>query len=92
MMSVHRCREKRQQGLVKIMPERFSEKTGGCRLILGLTAFLTKKVVSVASSTIKYEMPFMIVITLSIYLQWQDSRLTAAATSLNNTLGIRSIS
>lgn len=33
-------------------------------IILGLTAFLTKKIVPVASSTIKYEMPFMIVITL----------------------------
>ena len=33
-------------------------------IILGLTAFLTKKVVPVASSTIKYEMPFMIVIML----------------------------
>lgn len=33
-------------------------------IILGMTAFLTKKVVPVASSTIKYEMPFMIVITL----------------------------
>lgn len=30
-------------------------------IILGLTAFLTKKIVPVASSTIKYEMPFMIV-------------------------------
>ena len=55
------------------MPEWLSEKTGGCRhgdcltnilIILGLTAFLTKKIVPVASSTIKYEMPFMIVITL----------------------------
>ncbi len=61
-------------------------------VILGMTAFLAKKTVPVAASTIKYEMPFMIVITLSIYLQWQDNRLTAAATSLNNTLGIRSIS
>ncbi len=33
-------------------------------IILGLTAFLTKKIVPVASSTIKYEMPFMIVIML----------------------------
>ena len=33
-------------------------------IILGLTAFLTKKIVPVASSTIKYEMPFMVVITL----------------------------
>lgn len=33
-------------------------------IILGLTALLTKKVVPVASSTIKYEMPFMIVVTL----------------------------
>lgn len=33
-------------------------------IILGLTAFWTKKIVPVASSTIKYEMPFMIVITL----------------------------
>ena len=33
-------------------------------IILGLTALLTKRVVPVASSTIKYEMPFMIVITL----------------------------
>ena len=33
-------------------------------VILGLTAFLTKKTVPVAFSTIKYEMPFMIVIML----------------------------
>ncbi len=33
-------------------------------IILGLTAFLTKKIVPVASSTIKYEMPFMIVVML----------------------------
>ena len=33
-------------------------------VILGLTAFLTKKTVPVAPSTIKNEMPFMIVITL----------------------------
>lgn len=33
-------------------------------IILGFTAFLTKKTVPVASSTIKYEMPFMIVIML----------------------------
>ncbi len=33
-------------------------------IILGITAFLAKKIVPVASSTIKYEMPFMIVITL----------------------------
>lgn len=33
-------------------------------IILGLTALLTKKIVPVASSTIKYEMPFMIVVTL----------------------------
>lgn len=33
-------------------------------IILGLTALLTKKVVPVAFSTIKYEMPFMIVVTL----------------------------
>ncbi|MCI9004619.1 MAG: calcium/sodium antiporter [Lachnospiraceae bacterium] len=33
-------------------------------IILGLTALLTKKTVPVASSTIKYEMPFMIVIML----------------------------
>lgn len=33
-------------------------------IILGLTAFLAKKIVPVASSTIKYEMPFMMVITL----------------------------
>lgn len=33
-------------------------------IILGLTALLTKKVIPVASSTIKYEMPFMIVVTL----------------------------
>lgn len=33
-------------------------------IILGLTALLTKKIVPVAYSTIKYEMPFMIVTTL----------------------------
>ena len=33
-------------------------------VILGLTAFLTKKTVPVAASTVKYEMPFMIVTML----------------------------
>ena len=33
-------------------------------IILGLTAFLTKKTVPVAASTVKYEMPFMIVTML----------------------------
>ncbi len=33
-------------------------------IILGFTAFLAKEIVPVASSTIKYEMPFMIVIML----------------------------
>lgn len=33
-------------------------------IILGLTALLTKKIVPVAASTIKYEMPLMIVVTL----------------------------
>lgn len=33
-------------------------------VILGFTAVLTKKVVPVALSTVKYEMPFMIVVTL----------------------------
>ena len=51
-------------------------------IILGLTAFLTKKVVPVASSTIKYEMPFMIVITLILlwmgYAGNEISRLEGA--------------
>ena len=51
-------------------------------VILGLTAFLTKKVVPVASSTIKYEMPFMIVITLILlwmgYAGNEISRLEGA--------------
>ena len=33
-------------------------------IILGITALLTEKIVPVVSSTIKYEMPFMIVVTL----------------------------
>ena len=51
-------------------------------IILGLTAFLTKKIVPVASSTIKYEMPFMIVITLMLlwmgYVGNQVTRLEGA--------------
>lgn len=51
-------------------------------IILGLTAFLTKKVVPVASSTIKYEMPFMIVIMLILlwmgYAGNEISRLEGA--------------
>jgi len=51
-------------------------------VILGLTAFLTKKVVPVASSTIKYEMPFMIVIMLILlwmgYAGNEISRLEGA--------------
>ena len=51
-------------------------------VILGLTAFLTKKVVPVASSTIKYEMPFMIVIMLILlwmgYAGHEISRLEGA--------------
>lgn len=51
-------------------------------IILGLTAFLTRKVVPVASSTIKYEMPFMIVITLILlwrgYAGNEISRLEGA--------------
>lgn len=51
-------------------------------IILGLTAFLTKKLVPVASSTIKYEMPFMIVITLILlwmgYAGNEISRLEGA--------------
>ncbi len=51
-------------------------------VILGLTAFLTKKVVPVASSTIKYEMPFMIVIMLILlwmgYAGNQVTRLEGA--------------
>ena len=51
-------------------------------IILGLTSFLTKKIVPVASSTIKYEMPFMIVITLMLlwmgYVGNQVTRLEGA--------------
>ena len=51
-------------------------------IILGLTAFLTKKIVPVASSTIKYKMPFMIVITLMLlwmgYVGNQVTRLEGA--------------
>ncbi len=51
-------------------------------IILGLTAFLTKKIVPVASSTIKYEMPFMIVIMLILlwmgYAGNEISRLEGA--------------
>ena len=51
-------------------------------VILGLTAFLTKKIVPVASSTIKYEMPFMIVIMLILlwmgYAGNEISRLEGA--------------
>ena len=51
-------------------------------IILGLTALLTKKIVPVASSTIKYEMPFMIVITLMLlwmgYVGNQVTRLEGA--------------
>lgn len=51
-------------------------------IILGLTALLTKKVVPVASSTIKYEMPFMIVITFILlwmgYAENEISRLEGA--------------
>lgn len=51
-------------------------------IILGLTALLTKKIVPVASSTIKYEMPFMIVITLILlwmgYAGNEISRLEGA--------------
>ena len=51
-------------------------------IILGLTALLTKKVVPVASSTIKYEMPFMIVVTLILlwmgYAENGISRLEGA--------------
>ena len=51
-------------------------------IILGLTAFLTNKIVPVASSTIKYEMPFMIVITLMLlwmgYVGNQVTRLEGA--------------
>lgn len=51
-------------------------------VILGLTAFLTKKVVPVAASTIKYEMPFMIVIMLILlwmgYTGNEISRLEGA--------------
>ena len=51
-------------------------------VILGLTAFLTKKVVPVASSTIKYEMPFMVVTMLILlwmgYVGNEISRLEGA--------------
>lgn len=51
-------------------------------VILGMTAFLTKKVVPVAASTIKYEMPFMIVIMLILlwmgYAGNEISRLEGA--------------
>ena len=51
-------------------------------IILGLTAFLTKKIVPVASSTIKYEMPFMIVVMLILlwmgYAGNEISRLEGA--------------
>lgn len=51
-------------------------------VILGLTAFLTKKVVPVASSTIKYEMPFLIVTMLILlwmgYAGNEISRLEGA--------------
>ena len=51
-------------------------------VILGLTAFLTKKVVPVASSTIKYEMPFMVVTMLILlwmgYVGNEVSRLEGA--------------
>lgn len=52
-------------------------------IILGLTAFVTKKRVPVASSTIKYEMPFMILITLILlwmgYAGNEITRLEGAA-------------
>ena len=51
-------------------------------IILGITALLTKKIVPVASSTIKYEMPFMIVVTLILlwmgYVGNRISRLEGA--------------
>lgn len=46
-------------------------------IILGLTAFLTKKIVPVASSTIKYEMPFMIVVTLILlWMGYAGNKIT----------------
>ena len=46
-------------------------------IILGLTAFLAKKIVPVASSTIKYEMPFMTVITfILLWLGYAGNEIT----------------
>ena len=46
-------------------------------IILGLTAFLAKKIVPVASSTIKYEMPFMTVITfILLWMGYAGNEIT----------------
>jgi cation:H+ antiporter len=46
-------------------------------IILGLTAFFAKKIVPVASSTIKYEMPFMTVITfILLWMGYAGNEIT----------------